>query len=263
MPLDDHIKPYPLNEKDTGQLISDVNPTPAAADYRKIEHLPEELRPYEKMERVGENNLSDVELLAILLRSGKKGKNALDLARDLLFPRDAVGGLSRLRDLSLEELQTWGGVGPVKAGQIKACVELGKRLHHPAPNKSASFSSPETVNELLSAELKFLPVEQVQILLLDVRNRLIRKVIVSQGGLSAAVIQPRDIFREAVRANAAAIVLVHNHPSGCCEASGADHESTRAVKQAGELMGIRLHDHVIIAKDGYYSMRAQTSLWND
>jgi DNA repair protein RadC len=226
-----------------------------------IEELPEEDRPYEKMARIGVANLSDVELLAVILRSGHKGMNALDLSRSILFPDHVPGGLQRLRELSEIELLSHEGIGPVKAKMIKACVELADRLSAPLPDKQAVYGSPDRVDALLGNKMRHLPYEQVQALLLDVRNRLIRSVLVSQGGLSAAVIKPRDIFREAVRANAAAMILVHNHPSGYCEPSGADYESTRLVKQAGELMGIRLNDHVIIARDGYYSMRAHSDLW--
>lgn len=230
--------------------------------YRNIENLPPEVRPFEKMLREGEERLSDAELVAVLLRSGTKGKNALDLARDLLYPVDGSGGLNRLRDLSATEMQDISGIGPVKAGQLKACVELANRLQLPESTERLDFGSPERVYELLRPELQYLPYEQVLALLLDSKNRLIRKILISQGGLTSAVIRPRDIFREAVRTSAASIILVHNHPSGYCEPSGADYETTKALKKAGELMGIALNDHVVIARDGYYSMRAGSTIWH-
>ncbi len=212
-----------------------------------MKELPESERPYEKAEKEGIGRLSHAELLAIILTSGRSGETAIQIAQKLLVKTDGIKGLF---DASLEELQETPGVGRVKAIRTLAAVELGQRA---ASQRQAevreSAEGPDDVIRHVEATMRYLPREEFHVLLLDTRNRIIKQVQISQGGLAAAVIHPRDIFREAVKANAASIVLVHNHPSGDSKPSRADIESTRQFTELGKMMGIPVLDHVIVGAE--------------
>ncbi len=218
-----------------------------------MKEIPETERPYEKAERAGVRTLTDAELLAVLLTSGRSGETAVQTAQRALV---MSGGLAGLLETSLEELRGLPGIGRVKSIRILAAVELGQRAV--AERRSCTrppASGPEEVIRYVEADMRYLPREEFHVLLLDTRNRVIKSVKISQGGLAAAVIHPRDIFREAVKANAAAIVLVHNHPSGDSAPSRVDIESTKRFTEIGSMMGIPVLDHIIVGAESSSSLK--------
>lgn len=219
-----------------------------------MKHWPLDDRPVEKLLRHGPGHLSDAELLAVIIRSGSPAATALGLARQLIS-RHAGEGLGTLRQDSVEELMAIDGIGPVKACQIQAALELGTRAQIQPRKLSSSIRSPDDALMLLDGEMRQLAREELRALLLDIRSRVIRTVCLSQGGLASAVIYPRDLFREAVKANAASLILAHNHPSGDASPSKEDIETTRRLVDAGEMMGIKVVDHLIVASGGSVSLR--------
>lgn len=215
-------------------------------------------RPYEKLENKGAAHLSDAELVAILLKSGVAGRNSLDLARTVLA---GTGGLANVASVSLEELQRYAGVGRVKSIVLKAAVELGRRIERKQPpRRGEPIRSPDDAHRVLAERMGDLEREEFHVLLLDARHRLIRGEQVSAGGLAAAVVFPRDVFRLALKANAAALMLAHNHPSGDAEPSKADLEATRVFENIGRMMGIPVLDHLIIVRDGFVSLKQKGHL---
>lgn len=223
---------------------------------RRIKDIPEKQRPYERLERLGASALSDAELLSILIRSGRAGESSLDLAHRVLDLDVAGRGLAFLNDATIEELSAIPGIGRVKSIQLVAAVELGKRsgLPHDTSQRTR-IDCPEDVAGMLTREMAHLPREELRVVCLDVRNRVIRTIRVSEGGLFAAVVSPRDLFREVIKANASSVILAHNHPSGDPEPSREDAESTGRMVQAGEMIGIRVLDHLVIATGGQVSLK--------
>jgi DNA repair protein RadC len=220
--------------------------------------LPVGDRPSEKLQKLGAQTLSDAELLAVIIRSGNRRESALALCQRLLAHEQAYRGLSALSESSFEELMCYPGIGRVKASQLKAALEIGNRTTGDFRNRSRQqIHSPDDALALLDFEMLSLPREELRIILLDVRNRVIRVSRIAEGGLSASVILPRDLFREAVRANAAALILAHNHPSGDSSPSREDLETTRRLQEIGEMMGVKIVDHLIIAAGGSISLRKQ------
>lgn len=212
-----------------------------------MKELPLSERPYEKAERKGVGTLGPAELLAIVLTTGRSGETAVQVAQRILVKSE---GLKGLLEMSLQELQEIPGIGRVKAVRVLAAVELGQRaVAERRAEVRVPALGPDDVIRHVEAAMRYLPREEFHVLLLDTRNRIIKSVRISQGGLAAAVIHPRDIFREAVRANAASIVLVHNHPSGDSSPSQADIESTRKFADLGKMMGIPVLDHVIVGAE--------------
>ncbi len=219
----------------------------------KMKELQELERPYEKLEQYGPRELSDAELIAIQIQSGLAGRTALEIAHQLL---NDLSGLTGLYEASLEEMCATKGIGRVRAIRLKAAFELGNRhLSSRREEIRPVLQKPADIIQLMEPELRYLSREEFHVILLDVRHRMIRKIKISRGGLTAAVVFPRDIFREAVKANAAAIALVHNHPSGDAEPSAADLESTRRLMKVGEMMGIPVLDHLIIGSNESVSMK--------
>lgn len=220
-----------------------------------MKSIPIEDRPTEKLIRLGSSALTEAELLAIIIRSGTTRETALAVCQRLLTDAD-VFGLRRLIDLSLEELQNFNGIGKVRAAQIKAALELGNRLQsQSASTGRKAIKSPEDAITLLESAMRFLAREEFRVILLDIRNKVIRITSISAGTLNASIVHPRDLFREAVKANAAAIILAHNHPSGDSTPSREDIETTRRFMDIGEMMGVRVVDHLVIAQSGSVSMR--------
>jgi DNA repair protein RadC len=209
-------------------------------------------RPYEKLEAYGSQALSDSELVAILLRTGRKGKTSLELARDLL----AGQGAARIGRQSLEEIQSVAGIGRVKAITLKAAIEFGRRvLQEKRLRRGDEIRCPSDAIALFEPLLAPLDREEFHVLLLDTRHRVIRSERVSSGGLASAVIAPRDVFRLALRANAAALMLAHNHPSGDPTPSRQDIEATRVFSELGSLMGIPVLDHLILGSESSCSLK--------
>lgn len=208
----------------------------------KIQEMPEQDRPREKLARLGAGALSDSELIAILLRVGVRGTNAVDLARKMLSQHHTLGALARC---SVRDLAKIHGIGLAKATQLAAAFGLGERL---AREKLArqKMDSPALVCELLGAEMRALNKESLRVILLDTRYHLLRVEEVSLGSLNESIAHPREIFKPAISHSAFAIILVHNHPSGDPSPSEADRRLTRRLAEAGQLLQIGLLDHLII-----------------
>ena len=222
----------------------------------KIREMPEAERPREKLAAHGPSALTDPELIAILLRTGIPGANAIEIARKLLKDYLSLGGLSRC---SVHDLARAPGVGFAKATQLVAAFGLGQRLAREALS-TQKIDSPELVNELLGPEMRRLSKESLRVILLDTRYHLKRVEEVSVGSLNESIAHPRDVFRPAVVSTAHAVIVVHNHPSGDPSPSQADHSLTRRLAEAAELLQIKLLDHVIIGapaegRPGYFSFK--------
>jgi len=218
-----------------------------------IKQWPEDERPREKLLKKGAAALSDAELLALLLRTGDAaaGKSAIDLGRELLTRCD--GSLRSLAQAELAELQQIKGLGLAKAASLKAAFTLAARFQARPLVALDRFTSPAQIFDYFHHELRDARKEQFLVLLLDGKNRITRKVTVSEGSLNQSIVHPREVFAPAVRESAAAVLFVHNHPSGDTAPSREDCEITRRLKEAGELLGIRVLDHVIIGDGSYYS----------
>jgi DNA repair protein RadC len=208
----------------------------------RIHELPAQERPREKLIAQGAGALSDSELIAILLRTGMQGANAIDVARQLLTKYQSLSGLARC---SVAELSKIKGVGPAKGVQLAAAFGLASRLARETLTRQR-LDTPQLVNELLGAEMRALHNESLRVVLLDTKFHLLRVEEISLGSLNESIAHPREIFRPAIVYSAYAVILVHNHPSGDPTPSSADHRLTRSLAQAAELLQIRLLDHVII-----------------
>ncbi len=219
-----------------------------------VRDLPEEERPREKLIRQGAASLSDTELLAILLRTGTSSVSVLHLAEEVLAKYQDKGLVS-IMNISPQEIASVHGVGLAKAATIVAAVELGRRLSTRAAQKQEKIEGPEDVARYASPLLRFEQKEHFLVMLLDVRNRVLAMPTVSIGSLTASVAHPREIFREAIRYSAANMILIHNHPSGDPTPSREDVQITKQMMKAGEIMGIPVLDHVIIAGDGFLSLK--------
>lgn len=210
----------------------------------RVRDMPARMRPREEAERVGIEHVSDEVLLAILLRSGVKGANVVDLARALL---QRFGSLTAIAKASPQELKKVGGVGPVKVQVLKAALELAKRLTEEATPDGQVVKSPEDAARLVREKARTLDQERFWVLLLDSKNRVKSPPVdITQGLLNASLVHPREVFREAIRTASAAVVLVHNHPSGDPTPSVEDVRITRQLVSAGQVVDIRVLDHVIV-----------------
>ncbi len=208
----------------------------------KIRELPVEDRPREKLWQRGADALTDRELIAILLRTGIRGKNAVEVGGEILAKYQTLGGLCRARAQELAKIR---GIGLAKAVQLAAAFKLAERMAKEKLSRH-KIDSPELVNEFFGAEMRALQKESLRVLLLDTRYHLIAAEEVSRGSVNESIAHPREIFRPALLASAYAIIVVHNHPSGDPSPSAADHNLTRRLADAAELMQIKLLDHVII-----------------
>lgn len=222
----------------------------------RIHELPEQDRPREKLAAHGAGALSDSELIAILLRTGLPGANAVDVARQLLTKYQSLGGLARC---SVKELSAIKGVGPAKAVQLAAAFGLASRLARETLTRQR-LDTPELIHDLLGAEMRALTKESLRVVLLDTKFLLMRIEEISLGSLNESIAHPREIFRPAIAYSAYGVILVHNHPSGDPSPSNADLRLTRKLKEAAELLEIQFLDHVIIgsADNGrrpYFSFR--------
>lgn len=223
--------------------------TPAA--YR-ITDLAADERPRERLAENGPGALSKAELLAILLRVGVQGENSVQLAQRIL---DELGGLAGIQRASLEEMRQIHGLGFAKSCQIKAAIELGSRLVREQAEERGSISSPADAAALLQLEMQGLPQENLVVLVLDTRNKLIAKEIVYKGSLNISLVRVGELFKGAIVRNAASIILAHNHPSGDPTPSPEDVALTRSVIQAGKLMDIEVLDHLVIGNARFVSMK--------
>lgn len=218
-----------------------------------IRELPPEERPRERLQKYGAESLSTVELLAIIVRTGTKKESALSLAEKII---STFKGLNGLFNASLEQIAGIEGIGPVKATEIKAAIELGKRMFSLAQREeSVQITCPQDVVNLFP-DLPFQTQEQFKAIFLDVKGKLIKERTIFVGTLDASISHPREVFKEAVACSAASVIVVHNHPSGDCTPSRDDIEMTRKLKQAGDILSIPLQDHIIIGRGRFYSFRA-------
>jgi DNA repair protein RadC len=208
-------------------------------------------RPREKLERLGPTGLGDNELMAVVLGGGVRGHSALDLANRLI---EHAGGLHGFTRLSVSALCHIAGIGRARAAQVIAAIELGRRTLVRDMIERPRLLTPRQVGAYLLPEYGSNAVEQFGILMLDSKNRVLRIKLLSVGSLNSTVVHPREVFREAAAAAAAAIILFHNHPSGDPSPSRDDFELTDRMLKAGEIMGIDVIDHLILADQTYYSM---------
>ena len=218
----------------------------------RINELPASERPRERLKESGPASLSNSELLAIILRTGTAAENVLGLASRLL---SRFGGLVGLARASLSELCAERGVGQAKAAQLKAALELGRRLSSTHPEERAVVRTPQDVANLLMAEMGFLDQEQLRVVLLTSKNQVISIPDVYKGNVNTSLIRPSELFREAVRENCPAIIVVHNHPSGDPDPSPEDIAVTEQIVAAGRVLDIEVLDHIIIGGQRYVSLK--------
>lgn len=211
----------------------------------------EEERPREKLMHKGSSSLTNAELLAILLQSGTREMSAVDLAREMIA--SAEGRLSRLAGLGTSQLTRMDGIGPAKAAIVQAAFELARRLEAEIPEDEFTLRNPETVARMMTPLLALLPHEECWVIYLNGAGRLIGKEKVSQGGMSATVLDIKIIVKKAVERLASGIILVHNHPSGNPSPGAQDRIQTEALRKAAAVFDIALIDHVIIGKKKYFS----------
>lgn len=217
-----------------------------------IHDLPEGTRPRERLSRLGPGALSDAELIAIILRSGAQGINVIDMATDLMRYYRTLGALARA---SFTDLQQHHGIGEAKAAQIMAAIELGRRVMRAMPEDRPRVDSPEMVARLLMPELAYADQEHVKVVLLDTRNTVIATPTIYKGTLNTTSIRVGEIFKEAIKSNAAAIIIAHNHPSGDPTPSPEDVILTRRIVDAGVLLQIEVMDHLILGHNRWVSMK--------
>ncbi len=220
----------------------------------RITDLQETERPRERLAERGADALSNAELLAILLRVGIPGENAVQLGQRLL---NTLGGLAGLHRASFLDVCSQHGVGTAKAAQIKAAIELGNRLRLITPEERPAVNSPEDGAALVQYEMSALDHEQLWVILLNTRNQLLAIEKLYKGSLNSSMVRIGELFRAAIQRNAAAIILVHNHPSGDPTPSTEDIGLTRAAVQAGKLLDIEVLDHLVIGSGRHVSLKGQ------
>jgi DNA repair protein RadC len=222
------------------------------ASYQTIKDWPEADRPREKLLANGAQSLSEAELLAIILRNGNAstGASAIDHARLLL---NQFGGLKGIDEASTSELSTVKGIGPAKVAQLKACLEIAKRIGSQKWQAGQPLHCAEDVYRHFRENLAGEKREQFYVVLLNNKNRKIREVKISEGSLTASLVHPREVYNPVIRESAAAVIFVHNHPSGDPAPSPEDIDITKRLKEVGDVMGVRVLDHVVIGHDRYFS----------
>lgn len=228
--------------------MTDPNPKPA---YR-ISDLHASDRPRERLASLGPQALSNAELLAILLRVGVQGENAVEVGQRLL---QQFGGLRGLHRAPFKELMEQHGMGEAKASQIKAAIELGRRLTLEAPEEKPAINSPADAAALLQYEMSALEQEHLRVMLLDRRNRVLEVVEVYKGSVNSSQVRVGELFKDAIRANASAIIVAHNHPSGDPTPSPDDVAVTRAIVQSGKMLDIDVLDHLVIGQGKWVSLK--------
>jgi len=217
-----------------------------------IKYWPEDERPRERLIKYGSSTMSDAHLLGILIGSGdrRSKKNAVDLSRDLL---SAFGNLENLDQATVTEMCQIKGIGAAKAAQIKAALEVGKRMASKPTGVKIKLKSSQAFVEQFSPFLKHLKKEIVKIVLLDPKLQLIKDLTISEGSLNASIVHPREVMIPAIRESAASFALIHNHPSGDPTPSQKDFEITHRLNQTGKIIGIHMVDHIIIGGNGFFS----------
>jgi DNA repair protein RadC len=216
-----------------------------------LKQLPETEQPRERLIHEGSENLTDAELLAIVLGSGTPSESALQLAQRLI---KECGGLDKLARMSVIELRSFHGIGPARAAQLKASLELSRRYSN-RQNSEEVFSNSQAVYQCFRAELGSQSQEEFWSISLNAKNKLLGRHFITRGTLTSSLVHPREVFEKAIRDSAAAMIVVHNHPSGDPDPSPEDRKITSILAEGGRLLGIPLLDHVIIASKKYFSFK--------
>jgi DNA repair protein RadC len=229
------------------------------ASYQTIKDWPEADRPREKLLAKGSHSLTETELLAIILRNGNAstGESAIDQARLLL---NQFGGLKGIDDASASEISAVKGIGPAKVAELKACLEIGKRIGSQKWETGQPLHSAEDVFQHFRENLGREKRELFYVVLLNNKNRKMREVKISEGSLTASLVHPREVYNPVIRESAAAVIFVHNHPSGDPAPSPEDIDITKRLKEVGDVMGVRVLDHVVIGHDRYFSFNERGML---
>ena len=221
----------------------------------KIKEIPQSERPYEKLEMYGAQALSNAELVAIIIKNGTKEESSVMLAQKILsMQKSTQDSLRFLQDISIKEFMSIKGIGKVKAIQLLAVCELTKRISRPIKNFNVQIKSPQDVADLLINELKYEKREIVKVLMLNVKNNILKIQDIALGGTSFAVFEIKDVLKEAIKIGAPKIILVHNHPSGDPTPSHDDIELTQKLEQVSKMLEIELLDHVVIGDGKYKSI---------
>ena len=278
VPVDDgdaEIPAAPASPTSSGPTSSEPMPSKPAAGRRKaapapaveavryhptILDLPRDERPRERLQQHGARYLNNAELIALLLRSGVKGENAISMAMRVIAEFDGLGGLARAGYAELCQLR---GLNDAKSCEILAALELGRRIASLAPEERAQISCPEDGVNLVSAEMSLLTQENLVALLLNTRNQVVARRTIYIGTVNSSAVRPAEVLRPAVRENAPAIIVVHNHPSGDPTPSPEDVAVTRDLAAAGKLLGIELLDHLIIGNGGRFTSLKERGLGFD
>lgn len=225
--------------------------------YCTVKELPLTERPYEKCEHSGPGALSDAELLAVIIRTGSLNERAVDVAAGVLNYSNTHTGLIGLNYLTLKELMLVKGIGRVKAIQLLCVAELTKRMAKATNEARLHFLNPQSVADYYMQDMRHLSMEKILLVMLDSKSKFLKDIIISSGTVSSSLLSPREIFLLALKYEAVNIILIHNHPSGDPTPSKEDINTTRRMKEAGNLIGIKLMDHIIIGDNKYISLGEQ------
>jgi len=217
-----------------------------------VHDLPRQERPRERLQRFGPEALSAQELLALVIGRGIPKKSVMNIAQELLT---RFGNVKAISQATIEELSQIKGIGLAKAAQIKACFELGKREELEPELKNFDIKDPEAVVKAIRASIKDKAKEHFKLILLNPRNKIIGISTISIGTLNASLVHPREVFKDAIMHSAASVVLAHNHPSGDPEPSEDDLTITKRLIEAGKILGIEVMDHIIVAKNEFFSFK--------
>lgn len=221
----------------------------------RIKDLPVCERPYEKLEKYGAEMLTNSELLAIIIKTGGRNDTSVTLAQRILSQDDENQGLSFLHNYTIEQLMKIEGVGRVKAIQVKAVMELAKRTASSGSRQRVIIKTPEDVVSLLMEQMRHYKKEVFKIILLNTKSQVIKYFDISVGSLNSSIVHPREVFSEAVKVSCSAVIFAHNHPSGDPEPSREDIETTKRLIDAGNILGIKVFDHIIIGDKSYISLK--------
>ncbi|MDF2820077.1 MAG: hypothetical protein K0R15_518 [Clostridiales bacterium] len=220
-----------------------------------MKELPISERPYEKCEKYGATSLSDAELLAVIIRTGSNSLRSTDLAERVLTLSENKRGLSILNYLTINELKKVRGVGKVKAIQLQCVAEIAKRMAKSNAPEKLCVSSPSSLAQHFMSEMRYLTREQLMLVLLDTKNKVIFSKTISMGTVNSSLVSPRELFIEALKNDAVSVAVLHNHPSGDPTPSKEDIAITKRIMEAGSIIGIQLLDHIIIGDGNYVSLK--------
>lgn len=244
-----------VNAQNGAKGAAGLTPSPKSEVYRttiRIQEMPTDERPRERLTRLGPSACTSAELLAILMRTGSRERSALGLAEELI---KHFGGLRGAMQASVREMTRVKGIGEVKAIEIAAAVELGKRLAVITEGEKPMIRCPQDVSNLMMPELRDERQEHLKVLMMDTKNRVIKIVHITTGILDSSLVHPREVFREAIIANAASVIIVHNHPSGDPMPSSEDARVTTRLAAVGKEIGIEVLDHIILGHNRFVSLK--------